>query len=201
MNTLYGNHLSANCYKVSLLLHQLEVPFRYVDIDIFAGPRPDDFVAKNPAGKVPFVELEDGSGLSESDAILFFFAQGTPLWPGDVRKQTEVLRWMFFEQNEHEPNIAVSRAWIKLLGWEKTKAEILADKHQRGVRTLEAMERHLGDHEFFANDRYSIADIALYGYTHVAPEGGFDLAPYGAIQSWMDRVVAQPGHVTMKDAF
>ncbi|MEQ8766080.1 MAG: glutathione S-transferase family protein, partial [Planctomycetota bacterium] len=130
MITVYSNQASANCFKVRLLLHQLEIPFRVVEIDILKE-RPVDFLAKNPGGKVPFVELEDGTGLTESDAMLYYFAQGSALWPSDRLERTRVLQWMFFEQNEHEPNIAVARFWCGILGAEKEyeAALVLLEEH------------------------------------------------------------------------
>jgi len=196
MLTLYSSQLSGNCYKVRLLLTQLGVPFRVVEIDILKGEqRTPEYRAKNPNARVPMVELENGEFLPESDAILYYFAQNTPLWPLDPLLQTRVLQWMFFEQYSHEPYIAVARFWVRYLNGEETHKEQLVEKRKGGNRALSVMEGHLRDRSFFVGERYSIADIALYAYTHVAPEGGISLEPYPTVRAWMTRVAEQPRHI------
>jgi glutathione S-transferase len=198
MLRLYDNDASRNGYKVVLLLTQLGVPFERIELDIFKGAsRTPEFLAKNPAGKIPVLELEDGTVLAESCAILCYLAEGTPFMPDDRVRRAEVLRWMFFEQNAHETSVAEARF---ILGHpelsEGREGAILAEKQKRGNAALALMEQHLGTHDFFAAGRYTIADIALYGYTHVAGEGGFDMSQYPATQAWCARVAGQPGHVT-----
>ncbi len=197
MLRLYDNKESRNGYKVVLLLSQLGVPFERVALDIFKGEsRRPAYLAKNLAGKIPALELEDGTVLAESCAILCYLAQGTPFMPDDRVLRAQVLRWMFFEQNAHETSIAEARF---ILGHpelsEGRASDILAEKQKRGNAALALMEQHLGTHDFFAAGRYTIADIALYGYTQVAGEGGFDLSRYPAVGAWLARVAAQPGYV------
>ncbi len=197
MLRLYDNKESRNGYKVVLLLTQLGVPFERVELDIFKGEsRRPQYLAKNPAGKIPALELEDGTVLAESCAILCYLAEGTPFMPNDRVLRAQVLRWMFFEQNAHETSIAEARF---ILGHpelsEGREGAILAEKQKRGNAALTLMEQHLGTHDFFAAGRYTIADIALYAYTHVADEGGFDMSRYPAIQAWCARVAGQPGYV------
>ncbi len=197
MLRLYDNNASRNGYKVVLLLTQLGVPFERVELDIFkGGSRTPAYLAKNPAGKIPALELEDGTVLAESCAILCYLAEGTPFMPDDRVLRAQVLRWMFFEQNAHETSVAEARF---ILGYpelsEGRTGDILAEKQSRGNAALALMEQHLGTHDFFAAGRYTIADIALYGYTHVAGEGGFDMSRYPAIQAWCARVAGQPGYV------
>ncbi len=197
MLRLYDNNASRNGYKVVLLLNHQGTPFERIELDIFKGAsRRPDYLAKNPAGKIPALELEDGTVLAESCAILCYLAEGTPFMPDDRVRRAEVLRWMFFEQNAHETSVAEARF---ILGHpelsEGREGAILAEKQRRGNAALALMEQHLGTHDFFAAGRYTIADIALYGYTHVAGEGGFDLSQYPAVGAWLARVAAQPGYV------
>ncbi len=196
--TLYSDQRSGNCYKVRLLLTQLGVPFRVEEIDVVAGgQRTDQHLARNRNGKVPVVEMDDGACIPESGAILFYFAQNTPLWPVDQMTQTRVLQWMFFEQYSHEPNLAVARFWCHYLKAEKKYEKQLVGRRERGYQALGVMEHHLREQPFFVARRYTIADIALYAYTHVAHEGGFDLEPFPAIRAWLKRVVDQPRHITI----
>ena len=193
MLTLYDYLPSGNGYKVRLLLAQLGVRFRLVEKDVMKGEtRTSDFLAVNPNGRIPVLELEDGRRLSESDAILFYFAEGTRFLPEERFPRAEVLQWLFFEQYSHEPYIAVARFWTHFLG----KA-VDAEKIERGYQALDVMERHLGTRRFFVAERYTIADVALYAYTHVAHEGGFDLAAYPNVRGWLGRVAAEPGHVAI----
>ena len=196
MITLYDDPLSGNGYKVRLLLARLQIPYRLVELDVLKKEtRTPAFLAKNPNGRIPTIEFEDGRCLSESDAILFYFAQGTPLWPDDRFDRADVLRWMFFEQYSHEPYVAVAR----FMHHQPTPPapDLLREKHEKGYAALDVMEGHLANHDYLAANRCTIADIALYAYTHVAEEGGFDLTPYPSIRDWLDRVASQPGHVPM----
>jgi glutathione S-transferase len=198
MLKLYNATPSGNCYKVRLILAHLGVPYETVEIDVTSTEaRPAELLEHNPLGKVPVLVFDDGRGMAESNSILWHFARGTPYLPDDEDDRTEVLRWLFFEQNIHEPTIAVNRFLISYLGRADRFEDVIAFNHRRGEGALDTMERHLSEYEFFVGDRYSIADIALYAYTHVADEGGFELRLRPAIQRWLERVRAQPGHVTM----
>jgi glutathione S-transferase len=194
---LHDNLSSGNGYKVRLLLAQLGVPFERVEYDIDrAETRTPEFLRMNPNGRVPVLELEDGRFLPESNAILFYLAKGTPFIPDDHFARAQVLSWTFFEQYSHEPNIASPRYWITHnLPITEERRVMLEPKRKLGYAALGVMEGHLKDREFFVGDRYSIADIALYAYTHVADEGGFDLGSFPSINTWLERVAAQPGHV------
>jgi glutathione S-transferase len=192
---LHDFHDSGNGYKVRLLLGQLGIPYEYVEVDILKGTsRSPEFLAKNVNGKIPVLELEDGRCLSESNAILFYLAEGTPFLPAERWGKAEVMQWMFFEQYSHEPNIATSRFWLRHTEFDSHRRRRYAEKIKDGTAALQVMETHLARHTFFAAERYTIADIALFAYTHVADEGGFDLSPFAAIRQWLDRVRAQPGH-------
>lgn len=199
MHTLFSMQNSGNCYKLRLAMAQLGIPFQIHDVDILKGEtRTPEFLAMNPNGKVPALRLESGQLLAESNAILFFLAEGTDLMPDDKFCKAEMLQWMFFEQYSHEPYIAVARFWLKLMkGGRELKAHMLDDWWERGYQALGVMERHLETHDFFAAGRYSIADVALYAYTHVAEDGEFDLSDFAGVNAWMKRVRAQPGHVSM----
>lgn len=197
MLMLYDNMSSGNGYKARLLLHQLAIPYRRVELDIDkAETRTQAFLAKNPNGRIPTLEFEDGTCLPESNAIIFYLADGTPFLPSDRLARAQVLQWMFFEQYNHEPNIATSRYWLTH-GIEITPERkiMLTIKKKGGLDALAVMEQHLGKHRYFVADRYTIADIALYAYTHVAEEGGFPLAPYPAVRAWLGRVTDQPRHI------
>ena len=198
MLTLYGDLDSGNVYKVRLILARLGIPYRRVDTTQNRGETSTaEFRAINPIGKIPTVVFEDGRMLSESGAILFYFAQTTPLWPRGDWEQAEVLRWMFFEQYSHEPYIAVNRHWrLHLPEAEQARlADRIADNHARGEQALGVMEARLSSHDWLAAGCYTIADIALYAYTHSVADGGFDLAAYAGIRRWLDRVTAQPRHI------
>jgi len=196
---LYDYWESGNCYKVRLLLAQLGLPFERVPLDILAGDtRTPQFLARNPNGRVPLVEWPDGRRLAESNAILCYLAEGTPLLPADAFARAETLQWMFFEQYSHEPYVAVVRFW-HFAGLVEQNRAALPDKMERGYAALGVMERHLAAHAFFGGERYGVADIALYAYTHVADEGGFDLSRFPAVEAWLERVRAQPGHVRITD--
>jgi glutathione S-transferase len=197
MYRLYDYPPSGNGYKVRLLLSQLEVPFEYIELDILKGEtRTPEFLAKNPNGRIPLLELEPGSYLAESNAILFYLAQGTPFLPEDNLAQAQVLSWLFFEQYSHEPNIATPRFWLcHLPKLDAYQAMALPYKQEQGYLALAVMDQHLADQPYFVQERYTIADITLYAYTHVAHEGGFDLERFPHVQRWLKRVAAQPNHV------
>ncbi len=195
MLRLYDYLASGNGYKVRLLLHQLGIPFERIELDIVRGAtRTPEFLARNPNGRIPTLALEDGTHLAESNAILWYLAEGTALLPDDRLARAHVLQWMFFEQYSHEPNIATVRFWLHTELTDERRA-LLPAKRAQGEAALRVMEGHLGPRSFFVAERYTIADIALYAYTHVAHEGGFDLGPHPAVRAWLERVAAQPGHV------
>jgi glutathione S-transferase len=192
---LYDSQLSGNCYKVRLLLAHLGLEYERREVDVVDRSNRLDLLGDlNPALRVPTLVLDDGRPLAESNAILFHFAQGTPYLPEDRYELAQVLQWLFFEQYSHEPNIAVVRFWVAHSGAPPAEAEVDA-KRRAGYAALDAMERHLAGRAFHVGERYTIADISLYAYTHVAAEGGFDLTRYPAIRAWLDRVAEQPGHV------
>ncbi|HSC47011.1 MAG TPA: glutathione S-transferase family protein [Gammaproteobacteria bacterium] len=193
MVRVYGMSSSGNCYKVKLLLTQLAEPFDWVETDTLKGEtRRPEFLAKNPNGKVPLLEA-DGRYLMESNAILCYLAEGSVYFPAGRWPRAEVLQWMFYEQYSHEPYIATARFIRKFL--KNPDEPTLPLKTERGYAALALMERHLGTHEFFACETYTIADIALYAYTHVAADGGFDLGGFPAINAWLVRVRSQPRHI------
>ena len=194
---LYDNMSSGNGYKCRLLLHQLAIPYQRIELDIDkAEPRTPEFLAKNPVGRIPTLQLDDGTCLPESDAIIVYLAEGTPFLPDDRVGRAQVLQWLFFEQYNHEPNIATSRYWLTH-GFEITpeRKMMLEMKRKGGIEALDVMEKRLSGNDFFVGGRYSIADIALYAYTHVAEEGKFSLQPYPAIRAWLTRVATQPRHI------
>jgi glutathione S-transferase len=198
MLTVYGMADSGNCYKVKLALAQLGLAVRWVEVSTVQGEtRTPAFLARNPNGQVPTLALEDGSFLPESGAILHYLAEGTPLLPGDRLSRARVLQWMFFEQYSHEPCIAVARAILRYQPADSPRRAELPRLHERGRKALAVMERHLAREPFFAARRYSIADIALYAYTHCAADGGFDLGDYPSVRAWLARVQEMPGHVTL----
>ncbi|HEY1592111.1 MAG TPA: glutathione S-transferase family protein [Solirubrobacteraceae bacterium] len=191
---LYDNELSGNCYKVRLLFAQLGIEYEREEVDVFdRSDRARLLGSLNPGLRIPTVVLDDGRSLAESGAILQYFADGTPLMPADPFERAQVLQWQFFEQYSHEPNIAVARFWAH--AGTEPNAAVLEEKLRGGNAALEAMDRHLTGREFLVGDRYGIADISLYAYTHVAPEGGFDIGRFPAVIAWLNRVAAQPGHV------
>jgi glutathione S-transferase len=193
---LYDFLSSGNGYKVRLLLSQLAIPFERVEMNILErATRTPEFLAKNPNGRIPVLELEDGTFLAESNAILFYLADGTSFLPSDRLERSRVLQWMFFEQYSHEPYVAVARAWLHLFGMNEERQRQLPEKRRLGYDALGVMEGHLAARAFFVGERYSIADIALFAYTHVADEGGFDLGRFPAVRAWLDRVRAEPRHI------
>ena len=196
MLRLYDYPDSGNGYKARLLLNLLGIPFELVVRDILKGETgTPEFLAKNPNGRVPTLELDDGAFLAESNAILFYLAEGTAYLPGGRLDRAWVLQWMFFEQYSHEPNIATSRFWLKHLDMTDERRAALDAKRTAGYAALDVMERHLANRECFVGVAPTIADIALYAYTHVAGEGGFALDAYPAIRAWLGRVAALPGYV------
>jgi glutathione S-transferase len=200
MPVLHQMHVSGNCYKVRLAARQLGVPLELRNYGLHDGTtRKPEFLAKNPNGRVPMLELEEGRMLPESGAILWYLAEGSRLVPADRWARAEVLQWMFFEQYSHEPYVAVARFWLAFAPPEKLaeKRHLVPEWHARGNAALGVMETHLKRHDWFAGNQYSIADIALYGYTHCAADGGFDLAEYPAVSAWLARVAVQPGHVPL----
>ncbi len=201
---LYGSAISGNCLKPALLLERLELPWRWIPVDILAGEaRGEDFRRKSPHGRVPVLELEDGRCLPESNAILCYLAEGTPWLPADRFARATVLRWLFFEQNNHETSIAVSRAlnsgyYDAVLDAEQ-RAVRLAQLREPGLAALTTLEGQLQHHDWVAGKAETVADLALYGYTHTAPEGGFALEAFPAIQAWLQRVEAHPRHLGLAE--
>jgi glutathione S-transferase len=192
---LYNSQVSGNCYKVRLLFAHLGLEYERSEVDVVDRSNRLDLLGDlNPALRVPTLVLDDGRPLAESNAILFHFAEGTPYLPDDRYELAQVLQWLFFEQYSHEPNIAVVRFWVAYSGAPPAEAEVEA-RRRAGYAALDAMERRLAGRAFHVGERYTIADISLYAYTHVAAEGGFDLTRYPAIRAWLDRVAEQPGHV------
>lgn len=200
MYRLYDYLPSGNGYKARLLLALLGIDYQRIEVDIIAGEsRTEDYLAKNPNGRIPALELPDGTVLWESNAILHFLADGTSYLPGAALAHARVLQWMFFEQYSHEPYIAVARFWAMHGPMDTQRRALLEQKMQGGYAALAVMERHLGQRDWFVGDGMTIADIALYAYTHVADEGGFDLAPYAAVRAWLDRVSTRPGYIAITD--
>jgi glutathione S-transferase len=186
---------SGNGYKVRLLLAQLGLDYRWTEVDIDAGEtRTRQFLKRNPNGRIPTLELDDGTNLAESNAILWYLAEGTPFVPGDRLGRAQALQWMFFEQYSHEPYVATPRYIVKHFSPGHARRAELPDRLAKGRAALAVMDQHLKSQSFFVAERYSIADIALYAYTHVAHEGGHDLAPYPSINAWLSRVAEQPRH-------
>ena len=199
MPRLYDNLSSGNGFKCRLLLAQLGIAYERVELDIYAGAsRTPEFLAKNPNGRIPTLQLDDGTHLAESDAIIWYLAEGTELAPQSRLARAQTLQWMFFEQYSHEPYIAVARFWRHFFTKLTPQQELeLPGRMQKGYAALGVMEQHLAHHPFFVDGRFGLADIALYGYTHVAGEGGFNLDNFPHVNAWLARVAAQPSHVTI----
>jgi glutathione S-transferase len=196
---LYDSAVSGNCYKVRLLLAQLGLPYERRELSVVdRSNRPEVLGDLNPALRVPTLLLDDGRALAESHAIIWYFAEGTPFLPEDRYERAKVLQWLCFEQYDLEPTVAVVRFWVAFSASPPPAAEIEA-KRSAGLRALAALERAMIDVPFLVGGRYTIADIALYGYAHVAGEGGFDMSGFPAIAAWTERVAAQPGHVLITD--
>ncbi len=200
MYRVYGDRRSGNCYKIELLMSYLELQYQWVDIDIIAGEtRTQDFVMLNPNAKIPVLDLPGGQHLAESNAILNYLADGTEYLPEGRLQRAYVLQWQFFEQYSHEPYIAVARFINKYLGLPADRRAEFDAKQAGGHKALSVMEQHLASRHYFVTDAPTIADVSLYAYTHVAHEGGFDLAGYPAIRDWLDRVAEHPRHVPMSE--
>jgi glutathione S-transferase len=196
MYKLYDFLPSGNGYKVRLLLSQLSLPFELIEKNILAGEtRTNEFLAINPNGRIPALVLENGEILCESNAILNYLAEDTQFLPKNKLDRARVLEWMFFEQYSHEPNIAVARFWQSHGEMTAAQKAMLPEKMKGGYAALDVMERHLSDHNFLVGNKYTIADIALYAYTHVAPEGGFEFSNYPSVKEWILRVQSRPNHV------
>ncbi len=198
MYRVYGDIQSGNCYKIKLLMSHLEMAHEWIEVDILQGEtKTDEFLSKNPNGKIPVLESPTGQCLWESNAILNYLAHGTSYLPDEPWQRAKLLQWQFFEQYSHEPYIAVARFIAKYLGLpEERRAEFEAKK-EGGYKALQVMEGQLSANEFLVNDTLTIADISLYAYTHVAHEGGFDISGYPAVQRWLSRISRHPRHVTM----
>jgi glutathione S-transferase len=196
--------VSGNCYKVRLAARQLGIAITLKDYGLHDGStRKPEFLARNPNGRVPLLEFEDGRMLAESGAILWYLSEGTSLQATDRWGRAEMLQWMFFEQYSHEPYVAVARFWLAFApkAEMEKKRHLVPEWHAKGNAALGVMETHLSKHDWFAGGRYSIADIALYGYTHCAADGGFDLGAYPAVGAWLERVAHQPGYVSLSEAW
>ena len=202
MPVLHQMQMSGNCYKVRLTAKQAGISLMLREYPLLAGEtRKPEFLAKNPNGRVPLIEWEDGRTLPESNAIIWHLAEGLPLAPGDSWSRAEALSWMFFEQYSHEPYIAVARFYLTYAPKEelKKREHLVAEWHAKGNAALAVMENHLRQRDWFAGADYSVADIALFGYTHCADEGGFNLAAYPAMDRWMNRVREQPGYIPLSE--
>lgn len=198
MLTLYDYLDSGNGYKCRLLLALLEIPYTRVELDLDKGEtRQQAFLAKNPNGRIPALELEDGTVLAESNAILCYLADGSAYLPSDRLARAQVMQWLFFEQYSHEPYVATPRWILRHLGRDHPRMAEMPERLEKGRAALAVMEQHLAKTDFFVGNSYSIADIALYAYTHRAHEGDHDLTPYPALRRWLDRVASQPGHIKM----
>jgi glutathione S-transferase len=198
MYVLYANRLSGNCYKPAWLLHRLHKPFRWVEVDVIdGGSRTPDFLAMNPNGRVPLLQLPDGRYLAESNAMLLHLAEGSEFLPDDPYARAKVYEWLFFEQYSHEPYIATVRFWVAYLHKQDEWRDRIAAAMPKGYDALRIMEQQLQRTPFLAGAALTIADTALYAYTHVAHEGGYDLAPYPAVQAWIRRFESQPDFAPM----
>jgi glutathione S-transferase len=195
---LYDSPVSGNCYKVRLLLGHLGIPYERRTLDVVDRSNRRDVLGDlNPALRLPTLVLDGGRPLAESGAILWYLGEGTRFVPEDAYDRAQVLQWMFFEQYDHEPAIAVARFWLAYSGRPEEFADRLPERQAAGERALAAMERHLEGRQYLVGDGLTLADVALYAYTHVADEGGLDLERYPAVQAWLDRVASEPGHVTI----
>ena len=201
MYRVYGDIQSGNCYKIKLLMNHLELAHEWIEVDILQSEtRTEKFLAKNPNGKIPVLELSSGEWLSESNAILNYLAHGTSYLPDEAWERAIVLKWQFFEQYSHVPYIAVARFIAKYLGLPEERRVEFEAKKEGGNKALAVMKQQLSETELLVNDALTIADISLYAYTHVAHEGGFDLSVYPAVEAWLSRVSSQPRHVSMSQA-
>ena len=204
MLTLHQMHVSGNCYKVRLAARQLGIALALKDYGLHDGTtRKPDYLSKNPNGRVPMLELGDGRFLPESGAILWYLAEDSALLPSDRWARAEAHQWMFFEQYSHEPYVAVARFWLAYAPKAELdkKRHLVGDWHEKGNAALAVMETHLAARDWFAGEHYSIADIALYGYTHCASEGGFDLTRYPKVGAWLARVATTPGYIPLSESW
>ncbi len=200
MYKLYDFLPSGNSYKVRLLLNLLNIDYERIDVNILnQETRTPEFLAKNPNGRIPLLEIASGKFIVESNAILYYLSQGTKYFPQDKYAQAQVMQWLFFEQYSHEPFIATARYWIAILKQPEKNPEQLKYKHRLGNAALKVMEQHLSSHNYFVGETYTIADISLYAYTHVADEGGFDLKKYPLIIAWLKRIKEHPQHILISD--
>jgi glutathione S-transferase len=200
MLKIYGDSRSGNCYKIQLLCAELGIKYDWEEVDILAGDtRTPQFLAMNANGRIPLLELPDGRYLAESNSILYYLADGSEFFAGDTYERANILRWMFFEQYSHEPYIATSRFIIKYLGNPADRRSALEEKRAGGLAALAILDQQLQGHPFITGDNYNIADIALFAYTHVADEGGFDLEDYPAIRAWIEHIIGRPNYVPMKE--
>ena len=204
MLMLHQMQMSGNCYKVRLTARQLGIAIALKEYPLHGTEtRKPEYLRKNPNGRVPMLEFEDGRTLPESGAIIWYLAEGTRLVPQNKWDRAQALSWMFFEQYSHEPYIAVARFWLKFApkdGLEK-KRHLVPEWHEKANAALGVMQTHLKTHDWFAGSGYSVADIALYGYTHCAADGGFSLADYPAVVKWLARVAAEPGHIPLSESW
>jgi glutathione S-transferase len=195
---LYNSAVSGNCYKVRLLAAHLGLPLELREVDVVDRSNRRELLGDlNPALRVPTLVLEDGRPLAESGAILWYLGDGTRFVPSDPYARAQVLQWLFFEQYDHEPGVAVARFLLAYSGRAEEFADLIAERQKQGQRAIGALERHLESHEWLVGDGMTLADIALYAYTHVAPEGGIELEPYPSVRTWLDRLASQPGHITI----
>ena len=198
MHTLYGNYTSGNCWKPAMMLHARGLPFRWIEVDILKGEsRTPDFLKLNPNGRVPLLVFPDGRMLAESNAMLLHLGEGSSWIPADPYLRAKMYEWLFFEQYSHEPYIATVRFWVKEAGKAQEKAQEIVERTARGYAALGVMEKSLAASPFLVGAQPTLADVALYAYTHVAPEGGFSLEAYPAIRAWLGRVTKVPGFVPM----
>lgn len=196
---VYGDILSGNCYKIALLFSQLGIAHEWREVLVTRGEtKTADFLLKNPAGQIPVVVLDDGTVLTQSNAILHYFANDSELLPADNLLRTRVLEWQFFEQYSHEPTIAVRRFINRFLGLPEARQAEFDAKEAGSYRALDVMEKRLGEHEFLVANRYTLADISLYAYTHVAQEARLDLDAYPGIRRWLNTIAAQPDYIDME---
>ena len=196
---LYNNQSSGNCWKVRQILALLDIPYERVELDVIdRSNRAEVLGGKNPALRVPTLELDNGEHLAESNAILWYLADGTEYVPADPLERARALQWMFFEQYEVEPNLAVARFWVAMLGEREKYATELEGKWRGGNRALDAIEGQLAANEWLVGGAFSVADISVYAYTHVAEDGGFDLAPYPGTRAWIERIAGRPGYIPME---
>ena len=198
MHTLYGNSTSGNCWKPAVMLHARGLPFRWIEVDILKGEsRTPEFLRLNPNGRVPLLVLPDGRALAESNAMLLHLGEGSAWLPSDPYLRAKTYEWLFFEQYSHEPYIATVRFWVKYAGKAQEKAQEIVDRTARGHAALAVMEKALSATPFLVGEQPTLADLALFAYTPVAPDGGFSLEPYPAIRRWLERVPSVPGFVPM----